>query len=323
MKVIDENIDTSQLPLLSICVPTYNRPQLLKRTLLSLKTSRTDVEIIVTDNSTDSNSKKVVEEILSSYPCQWRYHKNEPAVTPANNMNAGINLSRGAYVYILHDDDFLLPSGLSKILQKIEENPNYHVLKFGVKVVDINERRLFRTLKPVINQKETYYPPQLALKKLLSNSSYVRQPSVVVKKEAYDKVGLWDDSKTPPNDTDMWMRMFSEFGIYNIPDTISAYTVHNGAMTTSSFNYESLAILLGIFETAKQKGVLPAQIYNQCMSSFFHQWILASTFRFLILGDFSTARKIMKLFYSPSMDKLSTSIKWLPLKLVFRMILAV
>ena len=89
MDVITENTSTLQRPLISICIPTYNRPTLLRRTLLSINADRDDLEIIVTDNSTNNQSKEVVEQTLSSFPCSWLYHKNEPQVSPANNMNAG------------------------------------------------------------------------------------------------------------------------------------------------------------------------------------------------------------------------------------------
>jgi len=119
------------------------------------------------------------------------------------------------------------------------------------------------------------------------------------------------------------MRIFSQYGIYYVPETISAYTVHTGAMTTGSFNYESLTILLGIFDVARQKGLLPTQVFERCKSNFFHQWILAGTYRYLVKGDLKTARQVMKLFYSPALQKLMTSTKWLPLKIIFRILLLV
>jgi glycosyltransferase involved in cell wall biosynthesis len=323
MDAIDVCNPTAERPLISICIPTYNRPSLLRRTLLSINPGGEDLEIIVTDNSTDHQSRKIVENTLCSVPCSWRYHKNEPPVSPANNMNAGINLARGEYVYILHDDDYLLPGGLQKIRKTIQDNPTYPVLKFDVKVVNIRGKRIYRSFQPRLSHTDCYFEPQRALQKLLSNSSFVRQPSIIVKKLVYDQVGLWDDTKTPPNDTDMWMRVFSQYGIYYIPETISAYTVHTGAMTTGSFNYESLHILLGIFDDARQKGILPAQIFERGKSDFFHQWILASTYRYLVKGDFKTARQVMQLFHSPALQKLVTSTKWLPLKILFRMLLLV
>jgi len=194
---------TAERPLISICIPTYNRPSLLRRTLLSIGADSYDLEIIVTDNSTDDQSRKIVENTLCSVPCSWRYHKNEPPVSPANNMNAGIHLARGEYVYILHDDDYLLPGGLQKIRKKIQENPSYPVLKFDVKVVNIHGKRIYRSFQPPLSHTDGYFEPQAALQKLLGNSSFVRQPSIIVKKLVYEQVGLWDDTKTPPNDTDM------------------------------------------------------------------------------------------------------------------------
>ena len=63
-------------PLLSICVPTRNRVDLLLRTLRSVQTSSSDVEIVVTDNSEGDETQHAVEALFDGYPGSWRYHKN-------------------------------------------------------------------------------------------------------------------------------------------------------------------------------------------------------------------------------------------------------
>jgi len=311
-------------PLLSICVPTYNRPSLLKRTLESLQAEEhSDIEVIVTDNSDNDDSQTCVEEFFQAAAHPWRYHKNAPGLDAHENMNVGIGLARGEYVYIVHDDDYLLPGGLTQILQRLRDNaPQYKVLMFGVKVVSMGQL----TLKRQSFKREAYLTPETALEKLFSNSSFARQPSIVVHKEAYSKVGLWDPTKSPPGDIDMWMRLFGEFGVYTFPEVVAAYTVHTGALTMLSVS-ENSAFHIGafenIFDIARQRNLLPENVLIRSRASFFHQFILACTFRCLVIGEIRTARKMMRLFYLPTISQLPPPLKWLPLKLLFKFLLLV
>jgi len=303
--------------LLSVCIPTFNRADLLLRTLKSIP-DHPEIEIIVTDNSTNSISKAVVEKTLGYYATKWIYHKNNfPADWPGSrlmveNFNQGIRLASGEYICYIHDDDFLYPSGLYKILNKLRTE-NKDVFMFGINLVDFqgNRKRSQRA------KKDAYYPPRKALKKLLSNSSFVRFPAIIARKKAYDTVGYFDPAKKGPTDLDMWARIFSQYGVYHVSDVVAAYTIHDGAETMKTFNEGNISILLDIFDDIESRKLLPPQDLYKSKSLFFHQFILAGAYRILKKGKIREAGEIMNLFKMPPIRTLPAPIKWLPLKLLF------
>ena len=311
-------------PLLSICIPTYDRPETLKQTLASIVPDDANIEIVVCDNSSDDLNQRVVEEALRDCRCPWRYNRNNLPKSLSGvemmveNFNTCVKLARGQYVYILHDDDYLLPGGLSTILRKINETrQQYHLLMFGVRLVDVQGK----SLRVQAAKTEQYLEASTALRKHLEDSSFVRWPSLIIKKTAYDMVGLFDRTKKAPTDIDMWIRMFSKFGVYTIPDLIVGYTIHENTQTVKGFNAESLAILLGLFEKARQTKLLSSEEIDRTRTKFIYRWILAGVYRSLRNGDMASARKIMGLFKNLPSGTFSLSLKWAFLKSAFNLIL--
>ena len=304
-------------PELSICIPTYNRSDLLARTLRSFEDGTPEVEVLVCDNSDNDLSEKVTKEVLSTFKGLWSYHKNEPAIGPIDNVNKGIRLSKGRFVYVLHDDDYLFPGGIRRILRKLRQHPDQNVFSFGVKIVDINEK----TIQIEVPKREIHLSVKDALFKALSNSSYIRMPSIIIRRDSYEKVGYWDPETAPPDDIDMFARLFSQFSLLKVPEIVAAYTVHDGAWTEKVFNQETIEILLKIYAKVADKGILSASELHLAKEYFFHQFILGGTYRSIKKGEFKKAKEVMKLFEMPSIDQLKAPPKWLPVKLVFKTVL--
>ena len=100
-------------PVLSVTMPTRNRPELLERALRSLVTAMAPVaehvEITVSDGSDADASGRVVERVLGAWPGGHRYVWNRPALTLVENMNRAAELATGEWVQQLDDDDLMLP----------------------------------------------------------------------------------------------------------------------------------------------------------------------------------------------------------------------
>ena len=97
----------------SICIPTYKRPDLLAVALAScFAQDYCDYEIVIGDNSPDDKTAQIIEEYVSKYPQTIRYKHHSPALDPNSNMNDLYNRARGGRLLLLHDDDVLLPNAL-------------------------------------------------------------------------------------------------------------------------------------------------------------------------------------------------------------------
>jgi glycosyltransferase involved in cell wall biosynthesis len=305
-------------PILSIGIPAYNRPEWLKRSLESVIVGNhaelDEIEIIVSDDSSNLECHRVAEELLKKWNGNWKYIVNTPRLGMASNWNQTIHLASGKYMLILHDDDYLLPNAIPKIIKSIQLlNQARAVLLFGVQIVDQNEK----PFKEQVFSRQEYLSPPLALKNLLSNSSFVRFPAIVISRQLFEEVGYFDASIGGVADVDMWTRLFSKFGIHCLPMTTCAYRVHSQALTDSMFELEVIQKLLLIFERVKASNILSIQELLSCKSNFFNQFILAGTYRKIAQGRFKDARRIMKLFKISGLVDIKVPMKWLLIRLIF------
>ncbi len=109
-------------PLLSICIPTYNRASyFLPECLNSIVSQLTDeeicrqVEIIISDNASNDNTEEVVKEYQKKFN-NIKYFKLESTITSALNWDNAIKNSRGKYINTIGDDDIYLRDSLKKFL---------------------------------------------------------------------------------------------------------------------------------------------------------------------------------------------------------------
>lgn len=103
---------------LSICIPTFNRAELLGECLASVITqvlSNQDVEIIVSDNASPDHTQTVVEEFRSKYP-KLRYYRNSVNLGYTGNQIKCFEYSTGDYLAILCDDDLYRAGLVDRLL---------------------------------------------------------------------------------------------------------------------------------------------------------------------------------------------------------------
>jgi glycosyltransferase involved in cell wall biosynthesis len=109
-------------PLVSVVIPTYNRPEYLKQAIASaVKQTYQNLEIIVSDNCSPENPQAIVESFNDSRIRFWRHPQNIGMI--ANQMY-GFKMAQGKYVASLHDDDMWNEDFLAKLVPPLEENPD-------------------------------------------------------------------------------------------------------------------------------------------------------------------------------------------------------
>jgi len=103
-------------PFFSIVIPTYNRARDLKRTITAiLQQNFHDFEVIVSDNNSKDETKRVMSEFTD---LRIRYFRNKRNLGWIPNLQRAINHSIGTYVLLHGDDDFMLNSDFLKRLHK-------------------------------------------------------------------------------------------------------------------------------------------------------------------------------------------------------------
>ncbi|MEO7045171.1 MAG: glycosyltransferase family 2 protein [Ferruginibacter sp.] len=109
-------------PLISICIPAYQRTEFLKRLFdsISIQTFK-NYEVVVTDDSADDS----VQNFVSNYSSNNNvyYFRNKTNLGTPENWNEAIRKANGKWIKLMHDDDwFANESSLEQFYEAIKEN---------------------------------------------------------------------------------------------------------------------------------------------------------------------------------------------------------
>ncbi len=122
-------------PLLSICIPTYNRSQLLKTTLESIVSDPVfqdtgKVEIVISDNCSTDDTPDVCKPFVESFPEKVRYNRLESPITGDENFIVVLNAGRGKYLKLNNDRVHFRDNALTAIVSLLEKQDVGNVLFF-------------------------------------------------------------------------------------------------------------------------------------------------------------------------------------------------
>ncbi|MBD2167288.1 glycosyltransferase family 2 protein [Calothrix membranacea FACHB-236] len=124
---------------ISVCIPTYNRVNLLPYAIESvIKQSYQDFELIVCDDG----SRDGTPELMSQYTDnRIKYIRHQQNIGKSNNMRSGFNAASGDYFIKFDDDDRLTPDFLARTVAIFEQNPNIDFVGTDHWIIDINNTR--------------------------------------------------------------------------------------------------------------------------------------------------------------------------------------
>lgn len=109
--------------LLTIIIPTYNAEKFLEKCLASFlledKKRLEQLQVIVVDDGSPDNSKKIAEQYVKKYPNVFEILRKENG-GHGSAINAGIGCAKGKYFKVIDADDWVLTNELQKFIEKLE-----------------------------------------------------------------------------------------------------------------------------------------------------------------------------------------------------------
>ena len=164
--------------LVSIMIPTYNRPRLFEQTLQSaLAQDYKHVEILVCDNSTNDDTEQIVQKYLGDE--RFTYRRNREAKSKEDNFAPFEEMARGEYLQWLMDDDLLMPDKLSKMVAVLEKRADVTLVTSQRGVIDAESKpiRQITNVFPVKNPYSIYPSEFIVWKSLTAMANLFGEPS--------------------------------------------------------------------------------------------------------------------------------------------------
>jgi glycosyltransferase involved in cell wall biosynthesis len=189
--------------LFSVIVPTYNRAELIEKTINSIFAQDfQDYEIIVIDDGSTDNTI----EILKPYQERIRILQ-QPNRGAGAARNLGIQYAKGRYIAFLDSDDQWLPWSLTNYEKLIREYQEPSFICGTFINVQIGEHLpLQHESAPIAKYYKDFYScPDLSLYSFGTCS-------VAVKTEVIREVGVFSELRSNYEDMDLWLRLGTASG---------------------------------------------------------------------------------------------------------------
>lgn len=189
--------------MVSLCVPTFNRAHMLGRTLGSLlQQTFTDFELVVVD---DASSADTTDVVRAFHDPRIRYYRNPANLGLYPNWNRCLGLARGEYVAIYHDHDVYDLRIVERSVAVLAAHPSVAFVYTGVRMVD-GSGQVVETW--VEEWRPAVVPGRWVARRMARRwSSFVHASTVMVRRNAYARVGTYAEDLGLPGDMDMWVRL--------------------------------------------------------------------------------------------------------------------
>ena len=136
--------------MLSICVPTFNRPGCLENCLNSIQIAKKNFKIKFNVCISDNSAKNINYKIIKKYKrnLSITYKKNKKNIGRVLNMIQAVKLSNAKFIWLIGDDDLLMPNSFKIIKQIISKKKNKDVDFFYFNSACIDSKYIFSKKHP-------------------------------------------------------------------------------------------------------------------------------------------------------------------------------
>ena len=206
--------------LVSVIMPVFNGAAFLSSTIESiLNQTYENFELLILDDCSTDNS---IEIIKSFNDKRIRLYLNKENKGYIKGLNFLVQNSKGDYIARNDQDDISLPERIYKQLNLFKRRPKLSVV--GGQIKTFGE-----------GLKKISYPTNLSdCRSHLLLNTCLHHPTVIFKRKKIERFinKLYDETKGPSEDYDLWTRLSLFLEIENIPDIILKYRIHQNNYST-------------------------------------------------------------------------------------------
>ena len=232
-------------------IPTYRRPKLLRRAIISiLQQSYPYFRILVCDNASVDETKSVVK-LLQGLDSRIFYHRHNENIGPYGNFNWGLNHIETDLFSLLSDDDVLMPSFYATAIRDLGDYPDAAISAQNSLVISEHLRILSGKTGP---ERTTYYPASSALEDVVKVRIPATWTGMVFRRQVVTGIGTIDLNAGPFADGGFVMHAVAKYPIVASPEI--------GAVLTA--NPESISATMKPLskDWPKWYGMMAARIVN-------------------------------------------------------------
>lgn len=216
--------DDAHRPLWSVMIPVYNCAAFLEDTLQCVVKQALDsnlMEIVVVDDCSNDDPEAVVKKLGMG---RVKYVRQPRNIGHTANFETCLSLSRGKFIHLLHGDDRILPGFYTAFTDLFTKEPSLMAAFCMYHFID-EHNKVNNSSGEYLNGTGEYH----GFFNQITRSQIIQTPTIVVKREVYENIGMFDRRLSWCEDWEMWARIGKHYPVGFINRILAEYRIHSNS----------------------------------------------------------------------------------------------
>ncbi len=220
-------------PLVSVVMAVCDGEKYVEEALKSIlgQSFRNFEFIIINDGSTD-NTTQILQQYIRLDQRLRVLHQGNRGLIAA--LNSGCRLARGRYLARMDADDVAFPDRFERQVDFLKRHPAVAVLGGAIELINGKGAPIRGVRFPVEDRQ---------IKEALSRGNCLAQPSIMMRKDAFDSTGGYRLPFLHAEDYDLWLRMADRYELANLPEVVLYYRIHARQVSARNLRQQALSAL--------------------------------------------------------------------------------
>ncbi len=208
---------SNHTPLISVVMPNYNCEQYLDESISSiLHQTFSNFEFIIIDDGSTDKSWEIIRKYAKQDKRIIAIH-NKKNLWVHKTRNKLLHTAKGTYIAMMDSDDISNPTRLEKQIKFFAEYPSYGLCWTNFTLIDKTGKQVGEKQFPETDES-------------IKASFFWRNPfgqnTIMMKSEIIDVIWHYDETLEVAEDLDMWIRISTQYKMYNIQEHLVQYRIH-------------------------------------------------------------------------------------------------
>lgn len=201
--------NSSIMSKVSVVLAGFNEENTIIRTLESINSQTyKHIEIVYIDDASSDRTLQLVEDLEQE---NINIIRNSTNIGLTKSLNKGIHMSTGDYICRIDAGDIFASDKIRRQVNFLNDNPEYGIIGTWACFVSADGSQLYTLKTPEQDH---------MIKQRLSRQTVLIHPTVLIRKLLFDQYGVYDESFTTGQESELWTRFASKTKYYNIPEPL-------------------------------------------------------------------------------------------------------
>jgi predicted O-linked N-acetylglucosamine transferase (SPINDLY family)/GT2 family glycosyltransferase len=271
-------------PLVSVCIPTYNGAQFIEEAIESvLLQTYPNLEIIISDDSSTDRTVEIAKSFQHKVSCNLSILEHSQYGL-SQNWNFCVSQAQGKYIKFLFQDDLLEPNAIEEMVDLAEQDESIGLVFSPRKLFTATDNIYYDSNFLAHHEAKDVHKAWSNLRSIQSGQELLQHlnlfdnpinkigepTTVLIKKEVFVKLGLFNPELCQLVDLEMWLRIMSIYKVGYVDKVLSHFRIHSQQQTQRNASVKETILLdyQNLFYTIYSEDRYPQSTREQALDKY-------------------------------------------------------